>query len=95
MAMTVRELKDWLKSLKDDDLVGIDEGGLAIQVQYNNDVYLEIGGVEGPDIAECRGCHRVFTQEEARTLKFISDPDDDVGRGRCPDCDSTVAPVFE
>lgn len=46
MAMTVGEVKEWLNSLDDDDLVGIDDGGLAL-VSVNNpeDIFIEIGGV--------------------------------------------------
>lgn len=45
MAMTVREVKEWLDSLGDEDLIGIDEGGLALQSIGRIGIYLEIGGI--------------------------------------------------
>jgi hypothetical protein len=44
MAMTVSEIKEWLDSLPADALVGIDDGGLALQ-QIGAEAYLEIGGI--------------------------------------------------
>lgn len=51
MAMTVGEIKDWLNNLDDDEEVGIDDGGLALQVVHNAEIYIEIGGIpqEGED----------------------------------------------
>jgi len=57
--ITVKDLKNWIKRLKDDDLVGIEEGGLALVVCQNtkesleqlrmfpfwDDAYIEIGGI--------------------------------------------------
>lgn len=49
MAETVREIKDWLNSLTEDELVGIDEGGLTLRVVGRPDVYYEIGGIPEED----------------------------------------------
>jgi hypothetical protein len=45
MAMTKTEVIDWLQSLDDDDLVAIDDGGLALVLVGNEDCYCEVGGV--------------------------------------------------
>jgi len=45
MAMTVREIKEWLNTLQDDDLVGIDDGGLCLEVAEDPGTYCEIGGL--------------------------------------------------
>ena len=45
MAMTVKEMKDWLKDLDDRELVGIDEGGTIIQTVKDYKIYLEVGGI--------------------------------------------------
>lgn len=45
MAMTVREIKEWLNTLQDDDLVGVDEGGLCLELVGDPESYCEIGGI--------------------------------------------------
>lgn len=45
MAMKVSELKNWLSTLPNKAEVGIDEGGLQLQVVGNEDVYVEVGGL--------------------------------------------------
>ena len=45
MAETVREIKKWLNTLDDDDLVGVDDGGLCLRVVGEIHVYHEIGGM--------------------------------------------------
>ncbi len=46
MAATKAELTGWLASVEDEDLVAIDEGGLAlVLVGQEDEVYFEIGGV--------------------------------------------------
>jgi hypothetical protein len=50
MAMSVAEIREWLDTLNENDLVGVDEGGLCLEVVDNPGVYLEIGGIpEGED----------------------------------------------
>jgi hypothetical protein len=51
MAMRVDEIMEWLKTLREDDLVGVDDGGLMLEVVDNSAEYLEIGGLplEGDD----------------------------------------------
>ena len=44
MAVTKKELIEWLNGLDDDDLVGIDDGGLTLVVEDKEDYY-EIGGI--------------------------------------------------
>jgi len=44
MAMTKQEIIEWLDSLEDDDLVYIDDGGLALCVVGMEGVYIEVGG---------------------------------------------------
>ncbi len=49
--MTIKEIQDWLNTLPDTSLVGIDEGGLSLQEvpqDYDPDAvaYLEVGGIE-------------------------------------------------
>ena len=50
MTMEVREIKEWLDTLSDDDVVGIDDGGLCLQVVGDPEPYLEVGGM--PDEIE-------------------------------------------
>jgi len=45
MAMFVSELKRWLNTLNDDDVIGVDEGGLCLQVDGDPGIYYEIGGL--------------------------------------------------
>ena len=50
--MTVDQLRDWLRTLKGGDHVGVDEGGLILVVVEHPEVYWEIGGLpedEGED----------------------------------------------
>ena len=44
MAVTKKELINWLSDLDDDDLIGIDDGGLTLVVEGKEDYY-EIGGL--------------------------------------------------
>lgn len=44
MAMTVREIRQWLSHLEAEDEICIDDGGLAIQLVDDPGVYLEVGG---------------------------------------------------
>jgi hypothetical protein len=48
MACSVDELKQWLDTLDPLDLVGVDEGGLALQKVDDEAVYFEIGGLPEP-----------------------------------------------
>jgi hypothetical protein len=45
MAVTVRELEEWLRNFDPDTEVGIDEGGLTLCVVQKLDAYYEIGGL--------------------------------------------------
>jgi hypothetical protein len=46
MAATKAELADWLGSFEDEDLIAVDEGGLAlVLVGQENEAYFEIGGI--------------------------------------------------
>lgn len=46
MAMSVAEIRDWLSSLSDADLVGVDDGGLCLRVVgREEEVWCEIGGL--------------------------------------------------
>ena len=45
MAMQVKEIKEWLSALSDDDSVGVDDGGLCLCVVDDPEPYLEIGGM--------------------------------------------------
>jgi hypothetical protein len=42
--MAKREIASWLESLPDDAEIGIDDGGLALQV-HKSDECLEVGGL--------------------------------------------------
>jgi hypothetical protein len=44
MAVQVRELKEWLIDVNDNDYIGIDEGGLTLKI-FRKDAYYEIGGL--------------------------------------------------
>jgi len=45
MATTIKNLVGWLKQFKEDDVVGIDSGGLTLEIAHKNGIYYEIGGV--------------------------------------------------
>ena len=47
MSASVREIKEWLSTLDDDDYVGIDDGGLALESENTGNVF-EIGGIPNP-----------------------------------------------
>ena len=51
MALKAGELIDWLSCLDEDEKVMIDEGGLALQVVDDSEIYIEVGGApeEGED----------------------------------------------
>lgn len=50
----VKKLKGWLSALDDTDFVGIDDGGLMLQVFGGEEYYFEIGGLpEEADECEC------------------------------------------
>jgi len=43
MAISVRELREWAKSLPDDADVAVDDGGLVL-VEVAGEAWLEVGG---------------------------------------------------
>ena len=45
MAMFVDEIRRWLDTLDDGDVVGIDDGGLCLTVVGDEESYIEIGGI--------------------------------------------------
>lgn len=45
MAMAVNEIREWLNTLNDDDMVGINDDGLALEVVGEPGSYCEIGGI--------------------------------------------------
>lgn len=45
MAMSVSEIKDWLNTLEDDTLVGVNDDGLALEVVGDPYTYCEVGGI--------------------------------------------------
>ena len=51
MAITKAELMDWLATVKDDESIGIDDGGLTLRVVESQDTHwIEMGGIpEEPD----------------------------------------------
>jgi hypothetical protein len=46
--MKASELKAWVATLDDDQIVGIDDGGLAIEV-VGSDAYIELGAMPDED----------------------------------------------
>ena len=61
MTIEAKELKEWINSLPSGTSIGIDEGGLTLQVVGNPDVYLEIGGLPDEENATiyCPVCENV------------------------------------
>jgi hypothetical protein len=45
MTMSAKEIREWLETLREDDLVGVDDGGLCLRVAGNPAIYCEIGGI--------------------------------------------------
>lgn len=45
MAVSKKELQRWVNTLPDNAQVGIDEGGLTLQVVDDKDTYYEVGGL--------------------------------------------------
>ena len=62
MSMQAFEIAQWLATIHPDELVGVDEGGLALTVEGREDCYLEVGGVEEAEVVPC--CN-----ENARCLR--------------------------
>lgn len=52
MTMLVSEVKEWLNSLSDDDAVGVNDDGLALELVGDPGVYCEIGGIPDDDEEE-------------------------------------------
>jgi hypothetical protein len=44
MAVTIKELRKWLDNFEDDTMVGVEEGGLTLEVVGLPQAYFEIGG---------------------------------------------------
>jgi hypothetical protein len=66
MAMTAREIRQWLKTLNDNDRVGIDDGGLCLRV-IENDSWCEIGGLPESEPAYTATVRILIPPKEART----------------------------
>ncbi len=49
MAISKQELLHWVSSLRDEDSVAVDDGGLALVVVGEESVYLEVGGIPEED----------------------------------------------
>ena len=45
MAVTIKELREWLDTFEDENMVGVEEGGLTLEVVGLPQAYFEIGGV--------------------------------------------------
>lgn len=45
MAEGKLELMEWLSSLNDSDMIGVDDEGLCLRAVGNEDIYYEIGGL--------------------------------------------------
>jgi hypothetical protein len=43
--MPVKEIRKWLDRLKPSDMVGVDDGGLALRVESDPEEYIELGGM--------------------------------------------------
>jgi hypothetical protein len=48
MAISKLELLNWVSSIPDKNDIAIDDGGLALVVVGNEDIYLEVGGIPEP-----------------------------------------------
>jgi hypothetical protein len=44
MAVTIKELREWLDNFEDENMVGVEEGGLTLEVVGLPQAYFEIGG---------------------------------------------------
>lgn len=81
MSMTVKDVIKWLQTLAADDAIYIDEGGLSLVSEKDDESYLEVGGSPHWNIGgiECLKCHRTNSVEEYE----ISDV---TGSRVCPEC---------
>ncbi len=64
--MKKRELTDWLDTLPEEAQIGIDDGGLCLQV-LGSDEYLEIGGLPEPKCEQCDSA-RLTTQSNGTVV---------------------------
>jgi hypothetical protein len=86
MAITVKELREWLDAIPQDALIGVDDGGLTLQVADDANAYIEVGGL--PESSEgnlCPGCESKPADKdrldrlcsECADLKYEGDPHGD------------------
>ena len=72
MAVTKKELIDWLNGLDDDDLIGIDDGGLILTVGGKEDYY-EIGGLPQQSEDERFESGTAAAEQPERSKQHMSD----------------------
>ena len=72
MAVTKKELIDWLNGLDDDDLICIDDGGLILTVGGKEDYY-EIGGLPQQSEDERFESGTAAAEQPERSKQHMSD----------------------
>jgi hypothetical protein len=83
MAITAKELREWLAAIPQDALVGVDNTGLTLQVADDANAYIEVGGLpEGSEGNLCPGCESNLADKnrpdslcsECADIKYEGDP---------------------
>lgn len=82
MSISAKELKQWINSLPNNSHVGIDDGGLTLQIIDNPEIYLEIGGLPENDNNATTYCPACETEVKDDAFNRTSLAD----HGKCVDC---------
>lgn len=54
MAMTVKDVRDWLDQFQPEESIAINDDGMALVDEDNPETYLEVGGIR--IVFDCGGC---------------------------------------
>lgn len=64
MAMSKQDILNWINTIPDNSEIGIDEGGLTLQVINDPEVYLEVGGIPEEDTYSEDNPHPTYPYED-------------------------------
>jgi hypothetical protein len=73
MAMTVKEVRAWLDQFLPEEFIAINDDGMALVDEDNEEIYLEIGGIR--IVFDCGGCGaNVVRRAYEKTYPEQADP---------------------